>query len=90
MALEFICSQTIKKGILISIPKGKCNAFRIKSGEIRFFKYNPTLPKNIQKLPENSKELSFKEYHPHQRWIHYGNPTFYDQEGNIINAEKEI
>ncbi len=90
MALEFICSQNINKGMRISIPKGECNAFRIKSGEIKFFRYNPTLPKGIQELPKNSAKISFEGYHPHRGWIHYGKPTFYDLEGNIINAEGEI
>ncbi len=89
MALEFICSQFIDKGKRIPIPKGS-NAFNIKSGKIRFFEYNPTLPEGIQKLPKDSTKISFEEYHPHKGWVNYGNPTFYNQEGNIINAKGEI
>ena len=51
MALEFICSTDIEKEKSITIPE-ECNAFRIKSGEIRFFKYNPTLHKGIKKIQE--------------------------------------
>jgi hypothetical protein len=86
MALEYICSQTIMKGKKISIPEGRCNCFKTKSGKVMFFKYNPTLQKGIRTLPKDSAEISFEEYQNHRNWTNYGEPTFYDKEGNIINA----
>ncbi len=100
MALEFICSQTIEKGKRIPIPNSGCNLYKIKSGQIRFFKGEPDPNQEMKRsksnpekgkkvifpLPKNSETISFDQYQTHPNWVSYGDPTFYDQEGNIINA----
>ena len=95
MALEFICSQTIEKGMLISLPNRDCNHFDILSRRIRLYAGSPKSPdekrkRPLREIPKNSAQISFEGYHQHKGWVNYGEPTFYDSEGNIINAGGEI
>lgn len=83
MALDFICSKPIMRGGKISIPGG-ANCYRTKSGNINFYKFNPTLGE-ANEIPKNSKEICFENYEIFSKWKFYGNPVFYDGEGKIIN-----
>ena len=76
MALEFICSKDIVQGEMISVPS-RANCFRTKSGQIRFFRANPSLDKKTQGIYENVKEISFEQFERHAYNIDYGEPTFY-------------
>ena len=76
MALEFICSMIIMRGEKIPIPPG-ANCYRVKSKKIKFFSSNPE-SSNMNKIPKNSKEMSFDDYMVHMHWVDYGKPTFYD------------
>ncbi len=88
MALEFISYENIVREEKIPIPKNancrKADCFRKKSGEIRFFISNPAISDEMKRIPEHAEEISFDEYEKHAYNIFYGDPTFYDSQGNII------
>ncbi len=84
MALEHICSEIIICGKKIRIPKEDgANSYDLKSGEIRFFYTNPQLNKK-REIPLRAIEMSFNEYEKHACNIDYGEPAFYNEEGNIL------
>lgn len=88
MALEFILSDVIPFRKKISIPFG-ANCYRCKSGKVYFYHVNPSAQK-VKSIPKGSTEICFKNYEEFFNWKHYGNSTFYDSKGNIINNKKNI
>lgn len=87
MALEFISAESIMDMKKIPIPD-RANCYRIKSGNVKFFMFNPNLPKDTREIPEESKEMSFEGFTKYAHWLSYGTHTFYDSEGNIIKVER--
>jgi len=87
MALEFICSNEIVpfKKINIPIEKG-ANFYKLKSGKIKFFYVNPLPGGKMKEIPIRAKVLSFDVYEKHAFNTYYGEPTFYDKEGNILKS----
>ena len=84
MALIHICSEIIICKKKIRIPKENgANFYDLKSGTIRFFYTNSQLNKK-RELPLRAIEMSFDEYEKNFRNINYGEPIFYNQEGNIL------
>jgi len=82
MALEFICSDKIEpwKKTRTKIPEG-VNCYRCKSGVIRFFRSNPG--NRFSRIPEEAREIEF--YMEKNAFnIEYGEPIFYDREGNVL------
>ena len=78
-----IAKIVIFRGKKIRIPKEDgANSYDLKSGKIRFFYTNPQLNKK-RELPLRAIEMNFKEYEKHFN-INYGEPTFYNEEGNIL------
>lgn len=85
MALEFICSNEIicRKKIVIPVNMG-ANFYKLKSGKIKFF-YTDSLPmQKMKEIPVRSIEVSFQDYRKGMYSITYGEPTFYNAEGNIL------
>lgn len=86
MALEFICSNNIEYEKRIKIPES-ANCYRLNSGKIKFFRVNLNA-KDINFIIENATEISFdiEKYAFH---ISYGNPVFYNVEGNILKVNND-
>ena len=80
MALEFICAESIDSQNRIKIPSG-ANCYRLKSAKIKFFKTNPEI--RFKKIPSLAEEVSF-EIEGNRFTIEYGEPSFYDREGNDL------
>jgi hypothetical protein len=84
MALTCLASVVIEEGEKIKKPRGT-NCYRVKSGRCIFSKTNPSLEKNYKWWPKNAEYISYPNYRKHgERWINYGDPTFYDCQGNRI------
>ncbi|MEK6936417.1 MAG: hypothetical protein AABW67_06535 [Nanoarchaeota archaeon] len=92
MTLEFICSIEIESGKKIEIPVGvnyyirKSKTISPKKGReprINFFKVNPSPTYKMKQIPENVKYIGF-DMEQHKFNIEYGQPRFYDWEGNIL------
>lgn len=86
MALEHIFNQSIEGFLQIGIPNS-ANAYRLKSGKIKFFKANPHLPVGKNPIPFGAVAVSFPYYRKHQKHVFYGEAWFYDCDGRIINEK---
>lgn len=80
MALEFLCDSAICREKTISIPE-RATHYRLKKGQILFFKVNPSTDAKVTELPSGINSLMFPGYQPHKFHIHYGTPVFYDSDG---------
>jgi len=90
MALIHICSEIIICKEKIRIPKKNgANSYDLKSGKIRFFYTNPQ-PNKKRELPLQAIEMSFNEYEKNFHNIDYGEPIFYNEEGNILKDCNDI
>ncbi|MFH0867842.1 MAG: hypothetical protein V1831_00880 [Candidatus Woesearchaeota archaeon] len=60
----------------IQVPEGAI-VMRTKSGEVRFYRFNPNIANGYTPIPERTKEVQFQNYSGNSRYIDYGEPTFY-------------
>jgi hypothetical protein len=84
MALEYICSVEIVKGEKIPIP-ADANYYRAESKKIRFYRVNPAPAINLKLISEGVRSISFNDYERHMCNIYYGDPTFYNESGQVLN-----
>jgi len=87
MALDFIFSEEIDGQKRIAVPEN-ANCYRLKAGKIKFFRFNPELPKNMETIPERSKVMEFRGYQKHVGWVNYGEQIFYDSKGKVIKVKR--
>jgi hypothetical protein len=93
MALEFICARSVGNGKKIKIPQGasyyirKAKTVSPRKGReprIHFFNANPSPTKRMKPIPPGAAYVSFNmEWNEHT--IEYGQPIFYDPQGNDLN-----
>ena len=100
MTLEFLCAQAIQPGKKIKIPEGATHYIRKskthspKKGReprINFFNINGNgnSNKRMKEIPTGANYVSFN-MQINMYNIGYGNPDFYNKEGNVLKTCKLI
>ena len=85
MATKCLESVSIESNnVTVLIPLG-ANYFATKRGRCILAHVNPHPEERYRPIPEGARGIQFPEFRRHgDRYIDYGQPIFYDNQGNSI------